>query len=105
MQQECMIISRCRGTLLGTLPSVSFSIRFGGVWLLIRTGQTESCCEQTEGGPVRTIARLLEVMEDLKYRMNPIGTAKISDHQFICPHRGFSGFRVIVFCIGICINL
>ncbi|PBK85773.1 hypothetical protein ARMGADRAFT_1017851 [Armillaria gallica] len=38
-----------------------------------------------EAGRVRTVARLLEVMEDLEYRMSSIGTAKISAHRFICP--------------------
>ncbi|KAK0200791.1 hypothetical protein DFS33DRAFT_1354907 [Desarmillaria ectypa] len=33
-----------------------------------------------------TVARLLEVMEDLEYRMNSVGTAKIPVHRFTCPH-------------------
>ncbi len=54
-----------------------FAIRFGGSLLLIRTRQTERCCEETEGWPARTVARLLEVTEDLEYGMNSIGTIKI----------------------------
>ncbi|KAK0189501.1 hypothetical protein F5146DRAFT_1051282 [Armillaria mellea] len=36
-------------------------------------------------GRGRTVTRLLEVMEDLEYRMSSIGTAKISAHRFTCP--------------------
>ncbi|KAK0440148.1 hypothetical protein EV421DRAFT_1737525 [Armillaria borealis] len=41
--------------------------------------------KRREAGRVRTVARLLEVMEDLEYRMSSIGTAKISAHRFTCP--------------------
>ncbi|KAK0494198.1 hypothetical protein EDD18DRAFT_363464 [Armillaria luteobubalina] len=41
--------------------------------------------KRREAGRVRTVARLLEIMEDLEYRMNSIGTAGISAHRFTCP--------------------
>lgn len=69
---------------------------------MIRTGRTECSCERTEGGLDRTVARLLEVMGDLEYQMNSIGTAKISAiGSFVLAynsHRGFGGFRVIFVC-------
>ncbi|KAK0457131.1 uncharacterized protein EV420DRAFT_541437 [Desarmillaria tabescens] len=37
-------------------------------------------------GRVLTVARLLEVMEDLEYRMSSIRTAKEPVHRFTCPH-------------------